>query len=257
MGVATTLLMWLPTCHPTPTPQVVASSALPGERDRTPQPSSFGCVRSTCICRSRLHPACAAHLRTRSLLSWRLSPSLRLHHVRCTKFTLAGSSRIRLPLRALSLSGTWLDSATDRGSWRCVLTCVSVRSSLSIRRSLNCVSLCKFASRWQGLQRASPSRHNLPPWTLCCRLAGVPTSCSKCPGSDPVEPTSRAGESSEDPRQDEQYFRAVVAPQPKPKEVKARARPKPLPARAADGAEAQEGGSPEHRHVRKQPRLGI
>ena len=98
---------------PHTSPRAVISSDLPGERDKTPQPSSFGCVRFTCTCRSRLHPACAAHLRTQSPFPG-LSPSLRLHHVRCTMFTLAGSSRIRLPLQALSLSGTWLDSATGR-----------------------------------------------------------------------------------------------------------------------------------------------
>ena len=34
-----------------------------------------------------------------------------------------------------------------------------------------------------GLQRTSPFRHNLPLWMLFFRLAGVPTLCSKCPGS--------------------------------------------------------------------------
>ena len=37
---STTLAMWLPTCHPTPAPRVVASSALPGERGRIPRRSS-------------------------------------------------------------------------------------------------------------------------------------------------------------------------------------------------------------------------
>ena len=135
-------------------------------------------VLSSDLCRRRLGHAYTLV----DVQSYKKSLSLRLRRARCTIFMLGGSSRTRSPLRAPLWSGTWLASALDRDSWRCVLTCASARSSLSIHRYLNCVPLCKSASRWQGLQRAPPSR-NLPLRTPFFRLAGVPTSCSKCPGS--------------------------------------------------------------------------
>ena len=78
---STTPPMWPPTCHLTPTPRVVASSDLPGVRDKTPQRLSSDYARSTCTCRSQLRPACAARPRTQSFPPCRQLPFLLLRPV--------------------------------------------------------------------------------------------------------------------------------------------------------------------------------
>ena len=161
----------------------VASSDLPGERDRTPQRSSSDYARSTCTCHSQLRPACAARPRTRSSPPCRQLPFLRLRPARCTTFMLGGSSSTRSPRQAPSWSGTWLGSALGRAFFLSVPTCGLARSSLSMRRYLSCAQSCKSVSRWLGPLRAPPSPSNLLLRTPYFRLAGDLTLCSKCPGN--------------------------------------------------------------------------